>query len=122
MSKAYEIFKALGEENRFRCTALLIKAGKELCACELIDALGKPQYTVSKSMSALVDAGIVEDRRDGKMMFYRLRTEDEQIKALIEAVKIVMFAESYQWKKDFDKLSARLNERTEGKCVNVCNS
>lgn len=120
MKKPFEIFKALGEENRFRCTALLIKAGRELCACELIDALGKPQYTVSKSMGVLVDAGVVEDRREGKMMMYRLRIEDPQISALVDAVKVMMSAESYQWKKDVENLSVRLDQRTGGKCTSGC--
>ena len=120
MKKAYEIFKSLGEENRFRCTALLVKAGKELCACEMIDALVKPQYTVSKSMSALVDAGIVEDRRDGKMMFYRLRLEDKAVKALVDAVKLLIADPAYQWSRDFEKLAQRLGERSGGKCVSGC--
>jgi ArsR family transcriptional regulator, arsenate/arsenite/antimonite-responsive transcriptional repressor len=120
MNKAYEIFKALGEENRFRITALLVKAGRELCACEIIDVLQKPQYTVSKSMSGLVQAGIAEERRDGKMMFYRLMREKSDVASLLDTVKIISASKTYQWKNDFVMLAARLTTRTGGKCVKGC--
>jgi ArsR family transcriptional regulator, arsenate/arsenite/antimonite-responsive transcriptional repressor len=120
MNKPYDIFKALGEENRFRITALLVKAGKELCACEIIDVLQKPQYTVSKSMSGLVQAGIAEERRDGKMMFYRLMSEKNEVASLLDTVKIISASKTYVWKDDFAKLASRLALRSSGKCLKGC--
>ena len=104
MINEIDIFKALGEENRFRAVALLVKSKRELCACELIAAMEKPQYTVSKSMGTLVSAGIVEERRDGKMMFYRLRTEDSVVSSVVSTVSIITGGKDYQWKADFSRL------------------
>ena len=104
MINAVDIFKSLGEENRLRAVALLVNAKRELCACELIAAMEKPQYTVSKSMGTLVSAGIVEERREGKMMFYRLRTEDGVVASLVSAVEIMISQKDYPWKGDFSRL------------------
>ena len=104
MINEIDIFKALGEENRFRAVALLVKSKRELCACELIAAMEKPQYTVSKSMGCLVAAGFVEERRDGKMMFYRLRAEDSVVASLVSTVSIIIGQKEYQWKADFSRL------------------
>lgn len=104
MINEIDIFKALGEENRFRAVALLVKSERELCACELIAAMEKPQYTVSKSMGTLVSAGIVEERREGKMMFYRLRTEDSVVSSVLSSVSLMTEGTDYQWKTDFSRL------------------
>jgi ArsR family transcriptional regulator len=72
MKDAIEAFKAAGEPTRFRALRLLIDAGVDLCACEIIDILEKPQYTISKSLGGLVAAGLIEERREGRMMMYSL--------------------------------------------------
>ena len=100
MNKPFDTFRALGEENRFRITALLARTKGEICACEIIRALGKPQYTVSKSMGGLVTAGLVEERRDGQKMFYRLRLEDPTVKILADAVTTMTKGKGYIWKDD----------------------
>ena len=104
MNDSIDIFKALGEENRLRAIALIVKSKRELCACELIAAMEKPQYTVSKSMGTLVSAGIVEERREGKMMFYRLRTEDCVVSSILTTVSIITDREDYPWRADFSRL------------------
>jgi ArsR family transcriptional regulator len=72
MDKAIEAYKAAGEETRLRILKLLRQARGELCVCEVVDALNKPQYTVSKSLTVLRNARLVEERREGKFMMYRL--------------------------------------------------
>ena len=114
MNSQVERFKALGEENRFRAIALLVRAKRELCACELIAAMEKPQYTVSKSMGCLVAAGIVEERRDGKMMFYRLRAEDSVVASLVSTVSIIIGQKEYQWKADFSRLPSCVSSACKG--------
>jgi DNA-binding transcriptional ArsR family regulator len=46
---------------------------EETCVCDLTRLVGSDQSTVSKHLAVLKNAGIVEDRRDGSMIFYRLR-------------------------------------------------
>ena len=43
------------------------------CVCELTDLVGADQSTVSKHLSILRNAGLVEDRKEGSMVFYKLR-------------------------------------------------
>lgn len=44
----------------------------ELCVCQLIELLGLAPSTVSKHMSILYHAGLVETRKEGRWMYYRL--------------------------------------------------
>jgi len=107
MNKPFELFKSLGEENRFRIAALLVHAKRELCACEIIAALEKPQYTISKSMSTLAAAGLIEERRDGKMMLYRLKTEDPCVNDLADTIGRMISAKGYIWKTDLAELGSK---------------
>jgi len=65
-----EIFKAAADPCRLRILKLL-KEG-ELCVCEIMTALKKPQSTTSHHLSILREAGLVKERRDGKWSYYRL--------------------------------------------------
>jgi len=64
------ITRAMSDHNRVR--ALLALRNRELCACQLTELLGLAPSTVSKHMSILKQARLVEDRKDGRWMFYRL--------------------------------------------------
>jgi DNA-binding transcriptional ArsR family regulator len=64
------IVRALGEENRVR--ALLALSGKELCLCQIIELLGLAPSTVSKHMAILKQARLVDTRKSGRWVFYRL--------------------------------------------------
>ena len=64
------IAKALSDENRVR--ALMMLSRGELCVCQLIEMLGLAPSTVSKHMSILRQARLVEARKQGKWMYYRL--------------------------------------------------
>lgn len=66
-----ETFKALGDPVRLRLFYLL-SLKDELCVCHLTEALDLPQSTVSRHLGVLRHAGLVETRRDGKWMHYRL--------------------------------------------------
>jgi ArsR family transcriptional regulator len=65
-----EVFKAASDPCRLRILKLL-KEG-ELCVCEIMTALKKPQSTTSHHLSILREAGLVKERRDGKWSYYRL--------------------------------------------------
>jgi ArsR family transcriptional regulator, arsenate/arsenite/antimonite-responsive transcriptional repressor len=68
------IVKALGDENRVR--ALLALRGRELCLCQIIELLGLAPSTVSKHMSILKQARLVDTRKSGRWVFYRLAGND----------------------------------------------
>lgn len=66
----FQLFRALGDETRIRIVALL--AHGELCVCHLEKALGLSQPHVSRALGILRSAGIVESRREGTWVYYKL--------------------------------------------------
>ena len=70
MEKFVKVMKALSDANRVRILKML--QHRSMCVCELQAALGVAQPTVSKHLSVLVGAGLVEWSRDGKWIDYRL--------------------------------------------------
>ena len=74
---AARLFKALGDETRLRIIALL--AHGELCVCHIHDALDLPQPNISRHLAVLRAAGVVEDRREGHWVYYRLTSPADEI-------------------------------------------
>jgi len=65
------IAKALAHPSRLMMLEALEK--REMCVCELTDLVGADQSTVSKHLAVLKHAGLVEDRKDGVMAYYRVK-------------------------------------------------
>jgi DNA-binding transcriptional ArsR family regulator len=61
--------KALGDTNRVR--VLLALRGRELCVCQIVELLELAPSTVSKHMSILKQAYLVESRKSGRWVHYR---------------------------------------------------
>jgi ArsR family transcriptional regulator len=74
MDAYLDITRALSDESRVR--ALVSLADGELCVCQIIELLGLSPSTVSKHMSILQRAGLVQRRKDGRWHYYRLADED----------------------------------------------
>jgi ArsR family transcriptional regulator, arsenate/arsenite/antimonite-responsive transcriptional repressor len=62
--------KALADENRVRM--LLALRRQELCVCQIVELIQLATSTVSKHMSILKAARLVESRKDGRWLYYRL--------------------------------------------------
>ena len=75
------LFKALGDRTRLRILALL-SAG-EVCVCNIHESLNLPQPTVSRHLAYLRRSGLVNTRRDGVWMHYRLAPPAERLAASI---------------------------------------
>jgi DNA-binding transcriptional ArsR family regulator len=69
------VVKALGDENRVR--ALLALRVTELCLCQLVLLLGLAPSTVSKHMSILKHARLVDSRKSGRWVYYRLAENED---------------------------------------------
>ena len=80
------ITRALSDENRVRVLMMLSQG--ELCVCQLIEMLGLAPSTVSKHMSILRQAQLVQARKKGKWMYYRLPDGDTP-QHVLEAVRWV---------------------------------
>jgi ArsR family transcriptional regulator len=71
-----KLFRALGDETRVRIVALLSHG--ELCVCHIEKALELSQPNVSRHLGILRMAGIVDARRDGTWVYYRLAEQEHE--------------------------------------------
>jgi ArsR family transcriptional regulator, arsenate/arsenite/antimonite-responsive transcriptional repressor len=79
------LFKALADGTRLRILGILL-AG-EVCVCDIHDSLGLPQPKVSRHLAYLRRAGLVDTRREGLWVHYRLATlTDPVLQVLLDAV------------------------------------
>lgn len=62
--------KALADPNRVRL--LLALRGRELCACQITELFGLAPSTMSKHLSILYQAGLVNSRKNGRWVYYAL--------------------------------------------------
>ena len=84
--KAVALFHALSDETRLRLLDRL-KDG-ERCVCELTDAMKTGQSRLSFHLKVLKDAGLVEDRREGRWMYYSLNAQAiEELEELVDRLK-----------------------------------
>lgn len=64
-------FAALGDPVRLRMLSLLMTAeGGQVCACDLVEPIGKSQPTVSHHLKVLREAGLVTATRRGQNVWY----------------------------------------------------
>jgi len=63
-------FQALGDKTRLRLLNLM--GDQEICVCYFVEILGQAQPKISRHLAYLRRAGIVEARREGKWMHYRI--------------------------------------------------
>ena len=66
-----KVIKAMAHPTRLFVIHQL--AERERCVCELTEMVGADVSTVSKHLSILKNAGIVQDDKRGLQVFYRLR-------------------------------------------------
>ena len=79
MREFMNVVKALADENRVR--ALLALCQRELCVCQIIELLELAPSTVSKHMSILRQARLVDSRKKGRWISYRLADDDVPVEA-----------------------------------------
>jgi ArsR family transcriptional regulator len=80
-----QAFAALGDPARLRLLSLIgSQPAGEVCACDLVEPLGKSQPTVSHHLKVLYEAGLVERDKRGSWVWYR--AVPERLAALREAL------------------------------------
>jgi ArsR family transcriptional regulator len=67
------VFKALSDPARLRLLSMIASSPeREMCACDLIEPVGKSQPTVSHHLSQLVDAGLLQREKRGRWAWFRI--------------------------------------------------
>ena len=80
-----EIFKAMADPCRLKILSLLREG--ELCVCEIMVAVDRPQSSTSHHLSILKDAGLIKERKDGRWSRYRL--SEGAVIEMLNLVKLV---------------------------------
>jgi ArsR family transcriptional regulator, arsenate/arsenite/antimonite-responsive transcriptional repressor len=113
MLEVVAIARALADPTRVRIVAALRNG--ELCVCELVDALGISQSSLSSHLQICRQGGVVSTRKESRWIYYSLST---RYGPLIERI----FAElqtgrDEQLRSDSVRLKKRLRMREAGRCV-----
>ena len=70
-----QLFAALADPTRLRLLNLM--NGHEVCVCYFVEVLNQGQPKISRHLAYLRRAGVVEARREGKWMHYRIERPDD---------------------------------------------
>lgn len=81
-----QLFRALSHPVRLRILDIL--ARQEACVCHLTEILGQRQPYVSQQLATLREAGLVADRREGTLIYYRLA--DDHLATVLDQGKAVV--------------------------------
>jgi len=83
--KLKEFLKIVSDTNRLRILCLLTK--KELCVCEIFEALKLPQNLTSHHLAKLKSLSLVDERKEGTFIIYSInKTVLKQYKALLNKI------------------------------------
>jgi ArsR family transcriptional regulator, arsenate/arsenite/antimonite-responsive transcriptional repressor len=75
VEKAVKLFKALSDQTRLRILKML--EHRPLCVCEIQFVLKGSQPNVSHHLKTLAEAGLLESKKDGLWVAYRLNDSPE---------------------------------------------
>jgi len=110
-----DLFKALSDKMRLRIMWVLSKANQELCVCEIMDSLDENQYNVSRHLKILKNSGLVQERKEGRWVFYSLTKSQSQVhERLLQTITSIP---EEILTEDATRLEKRLSLRKDGKCV-----
>lgn len=77
------LLRDIGHPARLKILCLLMRKERE-CVCRMLDEVAVPQPTLSRHLAILRAQGVIEDEREGAMVFYRII--DPRIPGLLKAL------------------------------------
>ena len=80
------LFKALGDEVRLRL--LYMVRDREVCVCDLVDAMAMAQGTLSHHLNVLLQAGLVTARKQGRWNYYQATALSKRLPGVFEEVPL----------------------------------
>ena len=98
------LFHLLSDQTRLRSLVLLLREG-ELCVCELTHALDIIQPKVSRHLALMRDKGVVQTRREGQWIYYRITAKlPTWVEEVLQATLKGAFGSPYD--SDMQRLSS----------------
>ena len=86
MNHITSVFKALSDKNRLRVISALMKHD-ELCACQITELIQVTAATVSRHLSQLISSQLVDSRKEGRWVYYRLCRERKEFEYLFNWIE-----------------------------------
>lgn len=105
-SELADVYRALADETRLRILSLLRDG--EVCVCHLQGSLRLPQPTISRHLAYLRKARLVEARRDGVWMHYRLAPPRSAVVAQVVQGALHAMTHAASTVKDVERLKQEL--------------
>ena len=96
------VFKALADPTRIRILGLL--ASGEICVCHIHESLRLSQPLVSRHLAYLRRSGLVETRKEGLWVYYRLADASDPVHAAIRSAVVQALGEADAVRRDADRL------------------
>lgn len=121
MDELVTIAAALGDKNRLRIVNSLLPG--ELCVCQILELLGIAPSTASQHLTVLRGAGLVESRKQGRWMYYRLAGSGSSplVQATLRLVRALLGTDA-EGLADAKRLSSICSIEPEVLCCNQRNS
>ena len=104
MKNEAALFKVLADPTRLRLAVLLSIQG-ETCVCNLAEALGVREYSISRHLGIMRSAGVVKTRREGTWMYYKLSKARSRLEECLQNCFRECLAENPTVKSDLKRLS-----------------
>jgi ArsR family transcriptional regulator, arsenate/arsenite/antimonite-responsive transcriptional repressor len=114
MNNLLSILKAISDKNRLRILSALL-SHEELCACQITELLQVAGATASRHLSLMVNSGILNNRKNGRWIYFRINTEDISLDPVFKWIKHKL-EDSNQVTKDQDALKKILLVPCEDLC------
>nr|WP_319394364.1 metalloregulator ArsR/SmtB family transcription factor [uncultured Desulfobacter sp.] len=126
MDKTLALLKAISDRNRLRVLSVLL-VHEELCACQITEFLQVAGATASRHLSRMVDSGVLENRKQGRWVYFRLNRNDASLEPLFNWINQKV-SNTTQRTQDLDALEKILRipcenlsrkQREGGDCTNL---
>ncbi|MEX2445070.1 MAG: metalloregulator ArsR/SmtB family transcription factor [Alkalispirochaeta sp.] len=113
--RAEGVFQALSDPLRLTIFRVLDAAEGELCVAEVVDITRRPQYAVSRGLRQLYQAGLLKERRGGKLVYYSLAA-NQWVQRVAPAARVGL-GEDPEWPILQDRIRWRFDIRAGDRCV-----
>lgn len=108
-------FQALSDPTRVRIVRLLADSRAEACLCDLSEALGEPDYKLSRHVKVLRQAGILSAEKEGRWIYHKIVRNVPSLKHLCASVQALPDSKG-AYAQDFKNLTKRIESRTTARC------
>lgn len=107
LKETQKVFTALSDRTRLRILNLLSEG--EFCVCDILKILKEPQPKISRHLAYLRSAGLVQGRKEGLWMHYRLSKPAAKLHGMLLKAVCCCRSEFEELDKDIKALHSRKN-------------